>query len=408
MMKLKEMINELCPNGVEFKKFGEIAQISRGASPRPIKNFITTDENGVNWVKIGDVAIGSKYITGTNEKITQEGAKKSRAVHKGDFILSNSMSFGRPYIMKIDGCIHDGWLSISEFEEFLISDFLYYVLVSAEIQNEMRKRASFGGAVQNLNADIVRELMLPVPPLEVQREIVQILDKFTLLSAELSAELSARQKQYEYYRDKLINGADGVKGKLIDMLEKPVTDGPHTTPQLYPNGVPFISATAVYDGKVHLEDMKGYISKEFDEECAKKYKPRKHDVFMVKSGSTTGKVAYVDFDDDFNVWSPIAAMRTNDSCSSRYLYHLLQTTTIQNQVKERMSKGSQPNLSMRVIEQFDVIIPSLEEQERIVAILDKMDDLCYGFKKGIPAEMDARQKQYEYYRDKLLTFEEVS
>ena len=407
-MKLKEMINELCPNGVEFKKFGEIAQISRGASPRPIKNFITTDENGVNWVKIGDVAIGSKYITGTNEKITQEGAKKSRAVHKGDFILSNSMSFGRPYIMKIDGCIHDGWLSISEFEEFLISDFLYYVLVSAEIQNEMRKRASFGGAVQNLNADIVRELMLPVPPLEVQREIVQILDKFTLLSAELSAELSARQKQYEYYRDKLINGADGVKGKLIDMLEKPVTDGPHTTPQLYPNGVPFISATAVYDGKVHLEDMKGYISKEFDEECAKKYKPRKHDVFMVKSGSTTGKVAYVDFDDDFNVWSPIAAMRTNDSCSSRYLYHLLQTTTIQNQVKERMSKGSQPNLSMRVIEQFDVIIPSLEEQERIVAILDKMDDLCYGFKKGIPAEMDARQKQYEYYRDKLLTFEEVS
>ena len=188
------------------------------------------------------------------------------------------------------------------------------------------------------------------------------------------------------------------------MLERPITDGPHTTPVLYPNGVPFVSATAVYDGRVHLEDMKGYISKEFDDECAKKYKPQKHDVFMVKSGSTTGKVAYVDFDDDFNVWSPIAAMRTNEKCSSRYLYHLLQTASIQNQVKERMSQGSQPNLSMRVLEQFDVIIPSRQEQERIASLLDKMDELSYGFNQGIPAEINARRKQYEFYRDKLLSF----
>ena len=113
MSRLEELTEKLCPDGVEYKSLGEIALIVRGASPRPIKNFITDDEDGVNWIKIGDVLPGSKYITNTKEKITQAGADKSRFVKKGDFILSNSMSFGRPYILEIDGCIHDGWLSIT-------------------------------------------------------------------------------------------------------------------------------------------------------------------------------------------------------------------------------------------------------------------------------------------------------
>ncbi len=124
MSRLEELIWELCPDGVEYRLFGELATIVRGASPRPIKNFITTDADGVNWIKIGDVKPGSKYITETNEKITADGAKKSRLVKEGDFILSNSMSFGRPYIMKTRGCIHDGWLAISDFDEYFISDFL--------------------------------------------------------------------------------------------------------------------------------------------------------------------------------------------------------------------------------------------------------------------------------------------
>ena len=98
MSKLDELIRELCPDGVEYKKLGEIATVLRGASPRPIKKYITNDSDGVNWIKIGDVPVGSKYITQSEEKITKEGAEKSRYVRKGDFILSNSMSFGRPYI----------------------------------------------------------------------------------------------------------------------------------------------------------------------------------------------------------------------------------------------------------------------------------------------------------------------
>ena len=164
MSKLDELLRELCPNGVEYKKLGEIATVLRGASPRPIKKYITNDSDGVNWIKIGDVPVGSKYITQSEEKITKEGAEKSRYVRKGDFILSNSMSFGRPYILAIDGCIHDGWLSISNFKDVFLSDYLYYLLSSSAIQQEMKKRASFGGAVQNLNAEIVKALVLPVPP----------------------------------------------------------------------------------------------------------------------------------------------------------------------------------------------------------------------------------------------------
>lgn len=207
MNKINELIKKYCPDGVEYRTFGDSATIVRGASPRPIKNFITMESAGVNWIKIGDVRPGDKYITSSAEKITVEGAKKSRAVKKGDFILSNSMSFGRPYILQIDGCIHDGWLVISDFSDAYLPDFLYHLLNSSNCQNEMRKRASFGGAVQNLNADIVRALVLPVPPLEVQREIAHILDSFTLfmakLTEKLATELTARKKQYEYYRNKL-------------------------------------------------------------------------------------------------------------------------------------------------------------------------------------------------------------
>ena len=188
-------------------KLGDIAQIVRGASPRPIKSFITDSPDGVNWIKIGDASQNDKYITSCAEKITQEGAKKSRQVKPGDFILSNSMSFGRPYILKISGCIHDGWLAISDFEDHVTADYLYHVLTSNIIQETMKKKASFGGAVQNLNADIVRSIEIPVPSLETQRDIVEKLDALNEVTTELIAALvrerDLRAKQYVYCRDRV-------------------------------------------------------------------------------------------------------------------------------------------------------------------------------------------------------------
>lgn len=125
----------------------------------------------MNWVKIGDAEVGGKYITQTEQRITQEGAAKSRRVKPGDFVLSNSMSFGRPYIMAIDGYIHDGWLLLRDFSEQLDSDFLYNILGS-DIVRQQFERAATGGVVNNLNSELVRRVSTPLPPLDVQRRIV--------------------------------------------------------------------------------------------------------------------------------------------------------------------------------------------------------------------------------------------
>jgi type I restriction enzyme, S subunit len=188
-------------------KLGDVATIVRGASPRPISAFISHEADGVPWIKIGDVAPGGKYITKTAQRVTPAGAAKSRRVHPGDFVLSNSMSFGRPYISKIEGCIHDGWLAISDFGDSFVSDYLYHLLRSRPIQAEFARRAG-AGAVQNLNADIVKAVSVPMPAREAQVRVVELLDKFDTLvndsSVGLPAELAARRKQYEYYRERLL------------------------------------------------------------------------------------------------------------------------------------------------------------------------------------------------------------
>lgn len=156
----------------EKVKIGEICDVSRGASPRPINNYIASEENGINWIKIGDVKEGDKYITSTKEKITIEGAKKSKYVQEGDFILSNSMSFGRPYIMKTSGCIHDGWLLLKPKTECLyLKDYLYYILSSPIVYKQFSQHAT-GGVVNNLNSNIVSNTDIPLPPIEEQKDIV--------------------------------------------------------------------------------------------------------------------------------------------------------------------------------------------------------------------------------------------
>ena len=190
----------------ESVKLGEVSYIARGASPRPIRKFITNEE-GMPWIKIGDVPPQGKYVTTTAQHISTDGVDKSRQIKPGDFILSNSMSFGRPYISKINGCIHDGWLVIANYEKTFDPGFLYHVLRSSPIQNGFAQRAG-SGTVKNLNSKIVSDTLVPAPPIDQQREIVHLLDKFDLLVNDLTsglpAEIEARRKQYEYYRDRLL------------------------------------------------------------------------------------------------------------------------------------------------------------------------------------------------------------
>ena len=167
---------------------------------------------------------------------------------------------------------------------------------------------------------------------------------------------------------------DWEQRKLGELLEQPITDGPHETPELYDSGIPFISVDAIIDNKIDFTKMRGCISKEYDDICAKKYKPQINDVYLVKSGATIGKVAIVDTYDDFNIWSPLAAMRCGSITNPYFLYVLLQTKDLQTQVFNKASHGTQPNLSMRQLETFACKVPKIEEQILISRFFKRLND----------------------------------
>ena len=164
------------PDSWEWIRLGTILEIARGGSPRPIQQYLTTAPDGINWIKISDTDKGGKYIYKTKEKIRPEGIVKSRMVHSGDFLLTNSMSFGRPYILKTDGCIHDGWLVLSNRFECYSVDFLYYILSSPFAYYQFCDSVS-GAVVKNLNSDKVANALFPLPPLSEQVRIVQRIEE---------------------------------------------------------------------------------------------------------------------------------------------------------------------------------------------------------------------------------------
>lgn len=173
-----EMFGDLNRNnkGWELSPLSKILLIERGGSPRPIEKYITDSEDGVNWIKIGDADEGSIYITHTKEKIIREGTSKSRYVEPGDFLLSNSMSFGRPYILTIDGYIHDGWLVLRDRLRRYEKLFLY-ALLSSDYANMSFRTMAAGSVVKNLNKELVGNLMVPVPPMELQMQYAAFIEQ---------------------------------------------------------------------------------------------------------------------------------------------------------------------------------------------------------------------------------------
>lgn len=167
----------LIPKTWKWVRLNNLTTIVRGGSPRPIQAFLTDREDGLNWVKIGDAERGSMHISQCAEKIIPAGLKKTRFIRKGSLLLTNSMSFGYPYILDVDGCIHDGWLAFSDFEEFSTKEYLYYVLLSPYCRGAFVEKAA-GAVVKNLNIDKVKQVYVPIPPLAEQHQIVGKLEEY--------------------------------------------------------------------------------------------------------------------------------------------------------------------------------------------------------------------------------------
>ena len=195
----------------EEKRLGSLSQILRGGSPRPIENFLTTDVNGLNWLKIGDVSFESKYITQTQEKVIKEALSKTREVQPGDLILSNSMSFGRPYILKIKSCIHDGWIAITKIENQINRDYLYYLILSPSSQAYFLNNAA-GSGVQNLNAVIIKSLPVFAPKFSEQLKIADCLSSIDELITAQAQKLDTLKAHKKGLMQQLFPSIDEVNG----------------------------------------------------------------------------------------------------------------------------------------------------------------------------------------------------
>jgi type I restriction enzyme S subunit len=201
---------------------GDIFAIARGGSPRPIDDFLTDDPDGVNWVMISDATESGKYINSTKKRIRQEGVKRSREVKPGDFLLTNSMSFGRPYIMNTSGCVHDGWLVLSPRSRNASPDFFYHLLGSDFVYAEFVRRAA-GATVKNLNIDLVKDVQVPLPPLSEQRRIADVLDWAEALRAKRRtalAELDSLTQSIflDMFGDPVVNSKGWPRVQFGDLL----------------------------------------------------------------------------------------------------------------------------------------------------------------------------------------------
>ena len=341
-----------------IKKLGEVCEIARGGSPRPIKDFITTDESGVNWIKIGDTDPTGKYIYQTAEKIKPAGISKSRFVEEGDFLLSNSMSFGRPYILKTNGCIHDGWLVLKKYEQTLFIDFFYYLLLSPNVQNQFNIEAK-GSTVRNLNTDIVSKIKVSIPPLEEQKRIVAVLDKkfaqIETLKTAAEKNLQNTKQLFQSELEKAFSNTSWVKKRIDSISENhdservPITKNVRTAgkyPYYGASGIVDYVNDYIFEGKYLLvsEDGANLLA-------------RTYPIAFVAEGK-------------FWVNNHAHILKFENEETMRMVeYYFMQLD-----LSDYVTGMAQPKFNQASLNKLEIPFPPLEEQKRIVAHLDSLSE----------------------------------
>lgn len=387
MSKLQELINELCPDGVEYKYIDNLFYISRGIviSKQYIAShegvfpvYSSQTENDGELGRINEYKFDGEYITWTTD-----GANAGTVFYRnGKFNVTNVCGV------------------LESKTNIINTKFVYYVL-----SIEAGKYVNKGMGNAKLMSNVMAKIKVPVPPLQVQEEIVRILDKMTDYVTELKAELKARKMQYEYYRDNLLSfsGNTDVKSVPLGDIAKFVYG--YTDKAKETGSARFVRITDIgEDGRLNPYDAK-YV--ELTEE-SKKYLLEKGDLLLARTGATYGKTLYFEADEPAVYASfLIKIILDNSIIKNRYYWHFSKSSLYWEQAERYVSKGGQQQFNTNAVSRVKVPIPSLEVQDRIIYVLDNFDAICSDLKIGLPAEIEARQKQYEYYRDKLLTFKEL-
>ena len=386
MSKLDELIKELCPNGVEYKSLGEIATISRGG------NFQKKDfsDSGIPCIHYGQIytkygLFADKTIT----FITEERAKKQKFAKTNDIVMAVTSE----NIEDVCKCLawlgnedvavsgHSAIISHNQNPKYLV----YYF--HSQMFFAPKRKLAHGTKVIEVTPDTLKSIKLPVPPLEVQREIVRILDSFTLLTSELTSELTARKKQYEYYRDELLTFESDIPlrplGEVCDLKAgKAIKASEISDVETNQVTIPCYGANG----------LRGYVEKP-NEEGDKS--------IIGRQGALCGNVCYAT--GKYYATEHAVVVTDKGHFNSRYLFHALTHANL-NQYK---TAGAQPGLSVAKLNDVIIAVPDKKIQDKIANVLDNFESICTDLNIGLPAEIEARQKQYEYYRDKLLSFKEL-
>ncbi|MHB1016692.1 MAG: restriction endonuclease subunit S [Coriobacteriia bacterium] len=406
MSRIDELIRELCPEGVTYRALGEIGELVRG-NGMPKSDFA---ESGVGAIHYGQIY--TYYGTWTTETIScvlPETAARLAKVDPGDVIITNTSEnledVGKAVAWLGDEQIVTGGHA-TVFKHSQDAKFIAYWLQTPEFFAQ-KKRLASGTKVIDVSAKSLEKVKIPVPPLEVQREIVRVLDLFTTLEAELEAELEARRRQYAHYRDSLLTFPVGGRWATLGEVGEFIRGRRFVRTDMADTGIPAIHYGEIYTHYgVSTNNTLSHVRSDLAPQLRH---AQSGDVVIAAVGETVedvGKAVAWLGDDSVAIHDDCFAYR--HSMNPKFVSYYLQTEAFHSQKSRFVAQAKVKRLSSADLAKITIPVPPLEEQARIVAILDKFDALVNDLSVGLPAELAARRTQYEYYRDRLLTFKEAA
>ena len=362
--------------------------MQRGSSPRPIIEYVTTSDDGVNWIKIGDMPHFGRIVTSTEEKITKEGAKKSRQVNKGDLILSNSMSYGLPYIMGIDGYIHDGWFVLKNFENTFDKDYLCNLLISRAIQNQY-KRLAAGGVVQNISSDLVNSVSVSIPTMMEQKKISSLLNLIDERIATQNKIIEDLKKLKSAIIDYVINSLNTDFAKFGSLYEMAGEGGTPTTSNasFYDNGkIPFIKIDDLK--KKYLTENKDFIT-ELGLQKSSAWLVPTHSI-LFSNGATIGEISITTY--PVCTKQGILGIVPKQNIDVEFLYYFMSSSYFKKAVSRIVTEGTMKTAYLKDINNILCPIPTKEKQQEIAKIPSALNSKI-DFEQSI-LKLFCSQKQY--------------
>ena len=397
MSRLSELLEELCPDGVEYKKLKEIFNTKNGYTPS--KSNESYWENGtIRWFRMEDIRENGHILSDSIQHVNLN-AIKGELFPANSIIVATSATVGEHALITVPSLANQRFTYLMlkhEYANAFDIKFLFYYCYKLDLWCLAHLNQ---GSFPSVDMKQFSQFEIPVPPLAIQNEIVKLLDNFTELTAELTAELALRKKQYEWYCGSLIGGATFPKRKISDIATFRYG---YTTSAATSGDARYIRITDITDdGKLNPLDAKyTCISTE-----NKEYLLKRDDLVMARTGATYGKTLCYNMDTPAIYASFLIKIQVDETqMLPRFYWHFTRTPEYWGQANRLVTKGGQPQFNTGAIGRIVIPIPPLETQAKIVSILDRFDALCHDLTQGLPAEIAARKKQYEYYRDKLLTF----